>query len=159
MTEVLFVDEQTDHPVDAQRLGALARHVLAAEGVGDRAELAIAAVDEDAIATLHERFLDRAGPTDVLAFPLEDDPRATVIDPDGAPLLLGDVVLCPAVARRNAPEHAGTYEAELDLLTVHGVLHLLGWDHAADADAEAMEARERELLASFGAAGAAGAAP
>jgi probable rRNA maturation factor len=155
VTEVLFVDEQTDHPVDAQRLGTLARHVLAAEGVGDRAEVAIAAVDEDAIAALHERFLDRVGPTDVLAFPLEDDPRAAVVDPDGPPLLLGDVVLCPAVAQRNAPEHAGTYEAELDLLTVHGLLHLLGWDHESDADAEAMEARERELLASFSAAGAA----
>lgn len=151
MTEVLFSDEQADHPVDGERLCALARHVLADEGVPTHSEVAVAAVDEASIAELHQRFLARSGPTDVLAFPVEDDPFAVPVDPDGAPLLLGDVVLCPAVAWRNAPAHAGTYESELDLLTVHGLLHLLGWDHVVDADAERMEARERALLAGFGA--------
>ena len=64
-------------------------------------------------------------------------------------MLLGDVVICPSVAARNAPEHAGTYEDELALLIVHGILHLLGMDHIEDVDAEKMEARERELLAEF----------
>jgi probable rRNA maturation factor len=63
------------------------------------------------------------------------------------PLLLGDVVICPAVAARNAPEHAGTYDNELALLLVHGILHLLGMDHDDEAEAAAMEALERQLLA------------
>jgi probable rRNA maturation factor len=63
--------------------------------------------------------------------------------------VLGDVVICPAVASRNAPEHAGTYEDELALLVVHGVLHLLGMDHADDDEAEIMERREQELLGRF----------
>ena len=71
-------------------------------------------------------------------------------------MLLGDVVICPAVAARNAPEHAGTYDDELALLVVHGVLHLLGMDHDDDDEAEAMEQRERELLAKFHGAGSEG---
>jgi probable rRNA maturation factor len=63
--------------------------------------------------------------------------------------LLGDVVICPAVAYRNAPEHAGTYDDELALLVVHGLLHLLGLDHDEPDEAEAMEAKERELLARY----------
>ena len=64
-------------------------------------------------------------------------------------MLLGDVVICPTVARRNAPEHAGTYEDELALLVVHGVLHVLGMDHAEPDETAAMQARERELLATL----------
>ncbi|HET9691695.1 MAG TPA: rRNA maturation RNase YbeY, partial [Acidimicrobiales bacterium] len=112
----------------------------------------------------------KTGPTDVLAFPIDDEPAESGrspdsggtgpgfgSDPDEAPTLLGDVVICPAVAMRNAPEHAGTYDDELALLVVHGVLHLLGMDHMDDEEAEAMEARERELLAKHHAA--AGAPP
>jgi probable rRNA maturation factor len=65
------------------------------------------------------------------------------------PLLLGDVVICPAVAARNAPEHAGSYEDELALLLVHGILHVLGMDHAFDEEANAMRAKEQDLLARF----------
>jgi probable rRNA maturation factor len=68
---------------------------------------------------------------------------------DEAPTLLGDVVICPAVAYRNAPEHAGTYDDEIALLVVHGLLHLLGLDHDEPDEAEAMEAKERELLARY----------
>ena len=64
-------------------------------------------------------------------------------------MLLGDVVICPAVAIRNAADHAGTYDDELALLIVHGILHLMGMDHEDDDEAEAMEARERELLGKF----------
>ncbi len=67
-------------------------------------------------------------------------------DPGDMPLLLGDVVICPAVAARQAPEHAGTIDDELALLVVHGILHVLGHDHADDAERVAMQARERELL-------------
>src|SRR5205085_6569309 len=74
---------------------------------------------------------------------------ADVIEPSDLPTLLGDIVVCPSIARRNAPEHAGTYEDEMALLVVHGILHLLGMDHTEDEEAQAMERREQELLAQF----------
>ena len=116
-------------------------------------------VDEPSIAALNEQFLGRKGPTDVLAFPIEDEPLPGGRSPDSGgsgpgtdadvePLtLLGDVVICPAVAARNAADHGVTVDDELALLVVHGLLHLLGMDHETDRDAEAMERLERELLA------------
>ncbi len=163
----MFVaDEQSEHPVDAPRWDTLARNVLRAENVRGDAELSVLFVDEPTIAGLNERFLGKAGPTDVLAFPLEDDPDEPgrwpdaggpapgrePLEPGDLPTLLGDVVICPSVAARNAAEHAGTYDDELALLLVHGILHLLGMDHIEDADAEKMEQREKELLAEFHAA-------
>ncbi|MCU4183924.1 rRNA maturation RNase YbeY [Acidiferrimicrobium sp. IK] len=158
--EVFAADEQQDAPVDTMRWVRLAEAVLADEGVRGDAELSMLFVDEEAIADLNQRFLGKSGPTDVLAFPIDEEPADSgrspdsggtgpgfSSDPDEAPSLLGDVVICPAVALRNAPDHAGTYEDELALLVVHGVLHLLGMDHLDDDEAELMEARERELLA------------
>jgi probable rRNA maturation factor len=158
--EVFAADEQTGHPVDTMRWVRLAQAVLADEGVRGEAELSLLFVDEVAIGDLNKRFLGKDGPTDVLAFPIDEEPVESGRNPDSggtgpgfatdldeAPALLGDVVICPAVAARNAPEHAGTYDDELALLVVHGVLHLLGMDHMEDDEAEAMEARERELLA------------
>jgi probable rRNA maturation factor len=158
--EVFAADEQDAHPVDTMRWVRLAQAVLAAEGVRGEAELSMLFVDEKSIADLNKRFLGKDGPTDVLAFPIDEEPAESgrspdsggsgpgfTSEPDDIPTLLGDVVICPAVAARNAPEHAGTYEDELALLVVHGVLHLLGMDHLEDDEAEAMEARERELLA------------
>lgn len=153
MAEVFFADEQADEAVDGSRIAALADFVLADEAVTPRAEVSILAVDTDTIADLNARFLKREGPTDVLAFPIEDAPWQAAVDDSGAdaPVLLGDVVLCPSVARANAPGHTGTYEAEVDLLVVHGLLHLLGYDHHSESDAERMEGRERQLLARFAA--------
>ncbi|MFN2607018.1 MAG: rRNA maturation RNase YbeY [Acidimicrobiales bacterium] len=160
--DVFAADEQSDEPVDTARWARLARSVLESEGVRGDAEVSLLFVDESSIAELNTRFLGRTGPTDVLAFPIDDDvyegPRSADslgpgpgVDPDLAdvPTILGDVVVCPAVARRNAPGHAGTYEDELALLVVHGVLHLLGLDHAERDEAEKMERREQELLARF----------
>jgi probable rRNA maturation factor len=159
--EVFVADEQGDHPVDVARWEALARSVLGAEGVSGNAELAVLYVDEPAMAELNGTFMGKQGPTDVLAFPIDDDDVLVGRSPDGSttgpdrepstdvPLLLGDVVICPAVAARNAPSHAGTYDDELALLLVHGILHVLGMDHAEDDEAEAMQARERDLLARF----------
>lgn len=160
---VFVADEQSVEPVDTVRLMKLAEAVLGAQGVRDDAELSILFVDEDAIAELNKRFLGKEGPTDVLAFPIDDDVYeggrlpdslgpagpADDIDPSDLPTLLGDIVVCPSVARRNAPDHAGTYEDEMALLVVHGILHLLGMDHAEDEEAQAMERREQELLAQF----------
>ncbi len=160
--DVFGADEQSDEPVDTIRWVGLAGAVLEAEGVRGDVEASLLFVDETAMAELNQRFLGRSGPTDVLAFPIDDDvyegPRSADslgpgpgADPEMAdlPTILGDVVVCPAVARRNAPDHAGTYDDELALLVVHGVLHLLGLDHAQAAEAEKMERREQELLDRF----------
>jgi len=151
MAEIFFADEQSDEKVDGTRLCRLGHHVLDTEGVTERAEVSILTVDSGTIAELNERFLQRKGPTDVLAFPIDEAPWEVGLDDNGAdtPVLLGDVVLCPEVARRNALAHTGGYQAEMDLLVVHGLLHLLGYDHHTDSDAERMESRERLLLAEF----------
>jgi probable rRNA maturation factor len=160
--EVFVADEQVDRPVDTLRWVRLAEAVLEDEGVRGDAELSMLFVDEQAISDLNKRFLGKDGPTDVLAFPIDEEPVEGGRSPDSGgtgpgfaseptdlPTLLGDVVICPSVAARNAPEHAGTYDDEIALLVVHGVLHLLGMDHEEDEEAEAMEQRERELLAKF----------
>jgi probable rRNA maturation factor len=159
--DVFASDEQRDQPVDLGRWVTLARRVLADRRVKGDAEVSLLFVDEAAIASLNERFLGREGPTDVLAFPIEDEPAPGGRSPDlggtgpgsepvDEPLvLLGDVVVCPAVAAHQAGEHDNTYEDEIALLVVHGLLHLLGLDHQADAEAERMEALERRLLARY----------
>ena len=150
-----------DCVIDADRWVRLAESTLASEGVRGEAELSVLFVDEAAISDLNHRFMGVDGATDVLAFPIDGEemapgrwpdggdpgPDRDAFDPDGLPLLLGDVVICPAVAARNAPEHAGTFDDELALLVVHGILHLLGMDHALDEERAAMQARERVLLA------------
>ena len=144
---VFVTDEQTPGsdslPVDAERWQSLASAVLSSAGLGANVELSVLFVDQSAMADLNEQFMGHEGPTDVLAFPLDDEDPIT----DDMPRLLGDVVICPEVAAYNAPEHAGRYDDEVALLLVHGVLHLLGMDHAGDDDRVAMQARERELLA------------
>ncbi len=156
--EVFVADEQKDVPVDIARWSALAEAVLHDEGVRGAAELSVLFVDETSIAELNERFMEHDGPTDVLAFPIDADAVWAVHDPlasgpdraepdlDEIPLLLGDVVVCPAVAARNAPDHAGTVDDEIALLVVHGVLHVLGHDHAEADEAALMRAREIALL-------------
>jgi probable rRNA maturation factor len=147
--------------VDTERWQGLAGAVLAAEGVEGECELSVLFVDEETIGDLNRRFMGQTGPTDVLSFPIdgEANPPGRWPDNGGAgpdrlddelddlPLLLGDVVICPIVADRNAPTHAGSYDDELALLVVHGILHLLGLDHGDPAGRDAMQARERELLA------------
>jgi probable rRNA maturation factor len=161
--EVFVADEQSDFAVDHLRWLKLAENVLAAEGVRGDAELSILFVDPGAMAELNERFHAQPGPTDVLAFPIDDEPTEggrspdsggtgpgyTPPEPSELPTLLGDVVICPAVATRNAADNAVTYDDELALLIVHGILHLMGMDHDQDDEAEVMEARERELLERF----------
>jgi probable rRNA maturation factor len=148
---VLFNDE-TDDPLEPMGLAELAAEVLEAEGVPDGAELSITLVVRSRMAELNERYLGRAGPTDVLAFPIEDLTPGAVPGTIrcGPPLLVGDVVICPDVVRDNAARHGVAFEDEMALMAVHGILHLLGYDHEVDADAERMEDRERALLAGAG---------
>lgn len=140
-----------EEPVDLDRWRALAERVLDGEGVDGPAELNLVFVDEARMGALNTTYMGEAGPTDVLSFPLDPDP-----DPGpetggaaGTLRLLGDVVICPAVAARNAVPPGG-YDAELALLVVHGVLHVLGMDHATAEETTAMVARERRHLASIG---------
>ena len=136
---VVGADEQSDVVVDVDRWCRLATAALTTEGA--RGELTLTFVDRDEIAALNVEHLGHEGPTDVLSFPLDDD------DPGaGVPVLLGDVVVCPAVAADQASTHAGTIDDELALLVVHGVLHVLGHDHAEPAEAAVMRAREVALL-------------
>jgi probable rRNA maturation factor len=140
-TRVIGADEQTDVAVDVDRWCRLAGDVIGSEGA--EGELTLTFVDRDEIAVLNREYMGVDGPTDVLSFPLDGSAAAVS---EGVPVLLGDVVVCPSVAADEAPEHAGTLDDELALLVVHGVLHVLGHDHAASADSERMQARERDLL-------------
>ena len=156
--EVFCADEQHDVEVDLARWQRLAEAVLASEGIRGGTELSVLFVDEADIALLNAEHLGQDGPTDVLAFPLDLPvtlaPRvAATKGPDSAPpdpgdqlLLLGDVVICPGVAQRQAPTHAGTLEDEIALLVVHGILHVLGADHDTPEATMAMRRRELELL-------------
>ena len=156
---VFAADEQTALAVDAEHLVGLAEVVLREEGVQGACELSLLFVEEAVMAVLNERWMGEDGPTDVLAFPIdqEGDPDA-MPDPvlagpdrpsgegDDVPLLLGDVVVCPAVAERNARGAGGTVDDELALLVVHGVLHVLGMDHAEAEEDARMRARTEDLL-------------
>jgi probable rRNA maturation factor len=157
--DVYAADEQADHPVSVDRWATLARSVLNAEGIVSETEVSLLFVDEATIASLNERFLDKEGPTDVLSVPIEDESDRSGRSPDeggtgpgsieadtGRLVLLGDVVICPAVAARNAVDHGVTFDDEVALLVVHGILHLLGMDHEVDDEAERMEQREQQLL-------------
>lgn len=161
--EVFCADEQSAHPVDIERWQRLATDVLTAEGIRGLAELSLIFVTAAEMAELNDEYMGKQGPTDVLAFPIDADeaelintreppsrgPDRSPPDPDDMPLLLGDVVICPEVAVAQAAEHAGTIDDEFALLVVHGVLHVLGHDHADDEQTAAMRAKERELLATF----------
>lgn len=148
---IFLADEQTEQ-VGLDDLHALAETVLREEGYPSDAEATLLLVSESEMASYNQRFLDRDGPTDVLAFPLEELIPGVVpeSDPQGPPLMLGDVVVAPSYVRRQAVEHETTFDDEMALMVTHGILHLLGYDHVDDADAERMESRERELLAKMG---------
>lgn len=155
-------DEQDDLDVDLDRWIRLAELVVREEKVPGTAELSLLFVDRETIAELNERFLGGTGPTDVLAFPMDDDLVMPGRQPDqggrgpGAPAeggepptLIGDVVVCPSVAAAQAPEHGVAVDDELALLVVHGVMHLLNYDHADPVGEAAMQKRQRELLGRF----------
>ncbi len=138
---VFLADEQS-LDVTTEDLVVLARRVLIARRVPEDMEVALLLVDEDTIAGLNQQHLGHDGPTDVLAFPI-DEPGES---PPAGPAILGDVVLCPAVAHRQAAERGVSAHSELQLLTVHGILHLLGMDHAEPEEERAMFALTQELL-------------
>jgi probable rRNA maturation factor len=141
-------------PVDEKGIAALARHVLDGMRVHPLAELSILFVDEAAMTELHEKWMDEPGPTDVLSFPMDElrpGHMSGGADEDGEtdPGLLGDVVLCPSVAEKQAKEAGHATEDELELLCTHGILHLLGYDHAEPEEHKEMFGLQAGLLASW----------
>ena len=148
---ITFSDEQT-RDIDESAIVDVAARVLTHERFPDRTELAITAVTDGAIAALKAAHLGIDEPTDVLSFPIDDlvpgEPPS--VESTGPPLLLGDVVIAPDFIARQAATNGVPESDELALMVVHGVLHLMGWDHENDADAEAMESRERAILAEVG---------
>lgn len=134
--------------VDEERLSRLARHVLDAMRVHPLAELSVVLVDEEPMTELHVRWMDEQGPTDVLSFPM-DELRPGTPGRISEPGVLGDVVICPQVARRQAEKAGHSTEDEIDLLCTHGILHLLGYDHAEPEEHKEMFGLQAEILAAW----------
>lgn len=132
-------------PVDLETLQDLVRWSLSTLRVNPEADVAIIAVDEAAMEQLHVQWMDEPGPTDVLSFPM-DELRPAKPGDEPATGILGDIVLCPSVAKKQAESAGHSVDAELQLLTVHGLLHLLGYDHASPEEEKEMFGLQRELL-------------
>jgi probable rRNA maturation factor len=143
--QVRVSSHRDPEPLALAAFERLGEFVLGLEGVPEQAELSIAVVPVEEMAHLNEQYRGVAGPTDVLSFGC-DEPCAADSD---EPITLGDVIIAPEVAEKQAAELGTTVEAELNLLLVHGVLHLLGYEHEDDDAAAAMAARERDLLAAW----------
>lgn len=148
----VFLADEQDDPIDAEPLRRLAETVLQEERFPDDTEVTLLFVGEDQIVTYNERFMQRSGVTDVLAFPIAHLKPGVVPErkPGGPPLNIGDVVIAPSIVRAQAEAAGVAIDDELRLMVVHGLLHLLGYDHQDDHEADAMEERERQLLAGAG---------
>lgn len=139
---------ETDFDLDELELIACARYVMGQMRVHPHADLALRLVDEDAMATLHVQWMDLPGPTDVMSFPMDElTPAREGEEPEEG--ILGDIVLCPAFAARQAEQAGHALADELLLLTTHGILHLLGFDHADPEDEKEMFELQRQLLLTF----------
>jgi probable rRNA maturation factor len=139
---------ESGRELDVQRLAGLSRFVMEQMRVHPMAELCIKAVDEPTIATLNEQWMEKEGPTDVLAFPM-DELRPGLVNEEPEEGVLGDLVLCPAVAEQQGAAAGHGTEAEIELLTVHGILHLLGYAHADPDDHREMFGLQDQLLAAW----------
>lgn len=145
MTEVI---NETDYEIDGAEFAALADHVLTAMHVATDAELNILFIDPKPMEELHIRWLDLPGPTDVMSFPMDELRPGSVEQPTAAGTL-GDICICPQVAEAQAKEAGHTTVEEMLMLATHGMLHLLGYDHAEEAEKEEMFALQRRLLLTF----------
>lgn len=142
------VNNESGHEVDEAEVAALARYVLDEMHLHPQTDLSVLLVDTDVMTDLHVRWMDEPGPTDVLSFPM-DELRPGRDDEPAPAGLLGDVVLCPEVAAKQALAAGHSTAEELLLLTVHGILHLLGYDHAEPDEEKEMFALQRRLLLTF----------
>jgi probable rRNA maturation factor len=150
--EIEVEDKHGSSDIDPASLRRWAEQALLAEGYPTNSELSITLVTDQEMTRLNNDALGQRAPTDVLSFPLDDMqpglPPPFVID--GPPRLLGDIVIAPDYVRHQAVELGVSFLDEVALMTTHGVLHLLGYDHETDSEAEAMEHRERIILKAQG---------
>jgi probable rRNA maturation factor len=144
------INNESGRPVDTAGLVRLATFALEQLRIHPQAELSILCVDEQTMAAYNERWMGEARPTDVLSFPM-DELRPPSDDEDPPDGLLGDIVLCPAVTERQARENHRTPEAEAEYLLVHGLLHLLGFDHATEQEKAEMFGLKDAILAAYAA--------
>ena len=136
---------ESGQELDVRGLALLSRFVMDVMRVHPQAELCIKAVDEDTISELNQQWMEKEGPTDVLAFPM-DELRPGLVNEEPEEGVLGDLVLCPEVAAHQAETAGHSRDAEIELLTVHGILHLLGYDHAEPEEHKEMFGLQDEIL-------------
>jgi probable rRNA maturation factor len=149
---------ESGRDLDVKKLSDLSRFVLDRMRVHPMAELCIKAVDEPTIAELNEQWMEKVGPTDVLAFPM-DELRPGLVNEEPEEGVLGDLVLCPDIAARQGEAAGHGTLAEIELLTTHGILHLLGYDHAEPEEHAEMFGLQDEILGEWRATAATGSAP
>jgi probable rRNA maturation factor len=137
--------DESGHGLDVKHLASLSRFVMDEMRVHPLAELCVKAVDEDTIAALNEQWMEKEGPTDVLAFPM-DELRPGLVNEEPEEGVLGDLVLCPAIAATQGEAAGHGTLAEIELLTTHGILHLLGYDHAEPEEHREMFGLQDTLL-------------
>jgi probable rRNA maturation factor len=145
------INNESGLEADSPGLVRLATFALDQLRIHPQAELSILLVDEDTMSAYHEKYMGEPGPTDVLSFPMDE--LRPPGEEDEPPLgLLGDIVLCPAVTDRQAREHGRSSAAEAEYLLVHGILHLLGYDHADDAERTEMFGLKDRIIAAWASA-------
>lgn len=146
---MIDINNESGMAADEQGLVSLARFALEQLRIHPQADLSILLVDEDTMASYHERFMDLAGPTDVMSFPM-DELRAPAEDEEPPMGLLGDIVLCPQVTARQAAENGRSADGEAEYLLIHGLLHLLGHDHAEPDEKAVMFGLNDKIIEAWG---------
>jgi probable rRNA maturation factor len=134
--------------IDVTEFSRLSRFVMSRMRVHPEAELCVKLVDEPTMAEFNKRYMGKDGPTDVLSFPMDElrPAREGELEEEG---ILGDMLLCPQYATAQAPAFSRTPDDEMRLLTIHGILHLLGYDHAEPDEEREMFALQARLLAEW----------
>jgi probable rRNA maturation factor len=145
----ISVDDDAGSSLDLTALSDLAGHVFTQLHLHPECEVGITLVDTERMTTLHEDWMNEPGPTDVLSFPIDELTPGTSEQLSG-PGILGDIVICPEFAHKDANEAKRSLDQHVQFLTVHGLLHLLGYDHATDEEYARMFALQDELLDSWG---------
>lgn len=143
----IVFENESDFPCSESDLISLAEHAIEFMKLDRRVELSILAVDEDEMERLHIEWMDEEGPTDVLSFPMDElRPNQEFVEGQAT---LGDVVLCPSVAQRQAQSAGHSTEIELEILLVHGILHLLGFDHREAEEENEMFGLQRMIISEW----------
>ncbi|MGB7964169.1 MAG: rRNA maturation RNase YbeY [Propionicimonas sp.] len=145
---MIEVNNESGIEVDTDRLLALASFALDLLRIHPQSELSVLLVDEDTMSAYHVKYLDEPGPTDVLSFPM-DELRSPAGDEDPPLGMLGDIVLCPSVTAAQAAENNRTTAEEADYLLIHGLLHLLGHDHAEPEEKRVMFDLNDRIIAAW----------